>query len=79
MLKLQGIELVAKACVDHRPLEEWCFSSENALTRQSNNIQCGTAHVEGGIHLDNIRIVLVQLGEPDVSEFGSLPVEDGSE
>ena len=36
-------------------------------------------HVDVEIHIDNVLVVLVQLGEPDISHFGSLLVEDWSE
>ena len=59
----------------HNRLEEYWCSCGYARTCQSNDIQYSTVHVEPDIHVDHICIVLVQLGNPDISQFGSLLVE----
>ena len=54
-------------------------SCEYVPTCQSNNIQRGATHIESDVHRDSIRVVLVELGEPNISQFGSLLIEDWSE
>ena len=36
-------------------------------------------HIKANVHVDHIRVILVQLGNPDISHFGSLLAEDRSE
>ena len=52
---------------------------DHVVTCQSDNIQRSTTHVVGDVHFDDIRRAFIQLGKPDVSYFGSLLVENGSE
>ena len=65
--------------MDHRLLEGHRLPRGCAPTCQPNDIQRGATHVGGDVQLDNIRIALVQFGDPAAMHFGSLLIEDRNE